>query len=127
MQVSLKALESMESKAKSAMNRVKTIKAEAEGTVLAVVTSVETLGTAFSFGVINGRWGSPELLGVPVDLGTGLAMHAIGFFADDGKDHFHALGNGALCSYFSSLGAGVGRRMLEEVQKAQAQLPAQPK
>lgn len=125
MQVSLKALETMEAKAKNAKAQIQRVKAQAEDTVMAVVGGVETFGTAFSMGVINGRWGNPEVLGIPVDLGSGLALHAVGFLVDEGGDHLHNLGNGALCSYFSALGVGVGRKMLEEAQKAAAALAAQ--
>lgn len=124
MQVSLKALESMEAKAKNAKNAIQRVKAEAEQTVMAVVGGVETFGMTFSMGVINGRWGNPEILGIPVDLGAGLALHAVGFIVDEGADHMHNLGNGALCSYFGALGVGVGRKMLEEAQKAAQALAA---
>lgn len=125
MQVSLKALETMEQKAKSAKAMVQRVKLEAEHTVMAVVGGIETFGTAFSMGVINGRWGNPEILGIPVDLGAGLVLHGIGFLVDEGGDHLHNLGNGALCSYFSALGVGVGRKMFEEAQKAAQALAAQ--
>lgn len=125
MQVSLRALENMESKAKNALAKVKRVKEEAEESVMTVVGSVETFGTAFSFGVINGRWGNPELLGIPVDLGAGIALHGIGFLVDEGGEHLHRMGDGALSSYFGALGVGVGRKMLEEAQKAAQALAAQ--
>lgn len=119
MQVSLKALENMNQKAQSAMARVKKVKAEAQETVNTVVHAVESVSTAFGFGVINGRWQNPEVLGVPVDLGAGLLLHGAGFLVDDGGAHLHALGTGALGSYFSALGVGVGKEMLKQVQAAQ--------
>lgn len=124
MQVSLKALESMEQRARTAATRVKRIQEEAHDTVMAVVTSVETFGTTFSFGVINGRWGNPELMGVPVDLGVGILMHGLAFILDDGAEHLHAIGNGALCSYFAGIGVGIGGKMLQEAKAAAAKLAA---
>jgi hypothetical protein len=126
MQVSLKALEGMETRAKSALARAKRVKEESADAIMNVVGSVETFGTAFSMGVINGRWGNPELLGIPVDLGLGLAAHTIGFVLDDGSQHLHRMGDGALSSYFSALGVGVGRKMLDEVQAAARKLAAAP-
>lgn len=114
----------MESKARSAMSRVKRVQEEAHEVMMAVVGAVETFSTAFSFGVINGRWQSPELLGIPVDLGAGIMLHGIGFLVNSGSEHLHNLANGAMCSYFSSLGLGVGGKMLKEAQQAAAALAA---
>lgn len=124
MQVSLKALEGMEARAKTALARAKKVKEESAQAVMTVVGSVETFGTAFSMGVINGRWGNPEVLGVPVDLGLGLGLHAAGFLLDDGSQHLHRMADGALSSYFSALGVGVGRKMLDEVQANARKLAA---
>lgn len=124
MQVSLKALETLETKAKNASARIRRVQEEAHDVMMAVVGSVETFSTAFSFGVINGRWQSPELLGVPVDLLTGIGLHAVGFLIQNGGEHMHNLGNGAMCSYFTTLGLGVGGRMLKEAQQAAAALAA---
>ena len=124
MQISLKALEGLEQRAKTALAKAKKVKEEAGQAVETVVGSVETFGTAFSLGVINGRWGNPELLGVPVDLGMCLAAHAAAFLLDDGSSHLHRMGDGALSSYFSALGVGVGRKMLEEVTKNAQKLAA---
>ena len=125
MQISLRTLEDLEAKAKNAAAKVKRVQAEAQAGMQTVIGSFETTSTAFTFGVINGRWGNPEFLGVPVDLGAGLALHAAGFVVDQGGEHLHRMGDGALSSYMGALGVGVGRKMLEEAQKAAQALAAQ--
>jgi len=115
MQLSLRNLESLESKYVGMKNKVKRIQETAEETVMTVVRSAEVQGTAFALGVINGRWSRPELLGVPVDLGIGLGAHVLGFALEDvAGTHLHNIADGALASYLSSLGVGIGNKMLQE-------------
>jgi hypothetical protein len=115
MQLSLKSLESLESKYTNAKNAIKRAREDANETVMTVVRSAEVSGMAFALGVINGRWGRPELLGIPVDLGLGLAGHTLGFVLDDeAGTHLHNLGDGALASYLTSLGVGIGTKMAQE-------------
>lgn len=116
MQLSLRNLETLESKYVNAQNRIKRVKEEAAETVMTVVRSTEVSGMAFALGVINGRWSRPEVLGVPVDLGLGLAGHTVGFLmgTSDGGTHLHNLADGALASYLSTLGVGIGSKMLQE-------------
>lgn len=115
----------------SAKGSIQRIRAETERTVNTFVRSAELNGTAFAAGVINGRYGSPEAMGVPIDLGTGLALHVMGFLGF-ASDHLHAIGDGFTSSYFSSLGLGVGKRMADEAtrglkdQGALAPLPSAP-
>jgi len=118
--VSLRALESMKRQVDSARRRVSTVKAEAEEAVEVVVAAAEVSGTAFGLGIINGRWGSPEVLGVPVDAGVGIAAHVFAFM-DIAPEHLHNVGNGGLGSYFSALGVGVGQKMARESRQ-----PIQP-
>ena len=114
MQISARALEGMERKLSAARNRVAKVKAEAEEAAMTVVAAAEVGGTAFALGVVNGRYGSPEILGIPADLGIGIAAHILGFMTDEGGDHIHNIANGALASYLSSLGTGIGQKMLSE-------------
>lgn len=123
MQMTLAQLEGIERSLKAKDSTIKRVKEEAEKTVLQVVRTVEITGTAFGLGVVNGRYGSPSILGVPVDLGIGLAGHAAAFF-DIAPDHMHAVGDGALASYTTALGVGVGTKMLQETQRAAAQMAA---
>jgi hypothetical protein len=123
MQISLRGLEELDKKMTSLKTTAKKAKEKAEGAIQTVVGIAEVNSMAFSFGVINGRWGNPELLGLPVDLGIGLALHGAAFF-DVAPSHMHNLGNGCTASYFSALGVGVGRKMLAEQQAAAAKLAA---
>lgn len=124
MQVSLRQLESLETRAKSAASRIKRIQEEAHDVMMAVVGTVETMTTSFGFGVINGRWGGPEFVGVPVDLLSGIVLHGLAFAIDTGSEHLHNLANGALACYFATLGTGVGQKMATEAQQAAAALAA---
>lgn len=113
MQISLRALEDLEKKFVGAKTRLANVQKTAQKMVGSVVQTTEVAGTAFGFGVINGRWGSPEILGMPVDLAFGVGMHVLAFL-DIADEHTHNIGDGALASYTASLGAGIGRKMLVE-------------
>lgn len=114
MQISTTALKKIESRYSGMKNRLANVKKEAEKTAMTVVDAGEVVGTAFALGVVNGRFSNPEPMGIPVDLGVGIAAHVLGFVVDDGERHLHNLGNGALAVYFGSLGAGVGQKMLSD-------------
>lgn len=118
MQLSLRALEDLQGKYEGMKKRVQNTKAAMEETVMTVVQSAEVSGAAFSLGVINGYWSRPEFLGVPVDALSALLLHGAGFAFDDGSRHFHNLGDGALATYLSSVGTGIGIKMLQERQAA---------
>ncbi len=69
---------------------------------------VEVNALAFGFGFVRGKWGG-EVFKIPADLASGVVLHAAGFFG--GRrwgHHFHNLGDGALASYFTTLGSSVG-------------------
>lgn len=96
-----------------------------EGTrsvLMKVVRSGEVVGVAGMFGLVNGRTGGLELLGVPVDLLSGAALHGAGVagLAGDQSDHLHAMGDGALASFSVTLGTSVGARMRREALAAAA-------
>lgn len=79
----------------------------------AVVRTVEVSGSAFAFGLLQGKFrkqGGVTILNVPVDLIAGAAFHALGLagVAGSHSSHLHAFGDGALASYFTTLGRGVG-------------------
>ncbi len=130
MKLSLAQLGEIESKYTNAKNAVKRAREEAQHTVAAVVRSVEVGTASFSFGIINGRWGRPELLGIPVDLGAAILFHGVGFLMDrELSGHLHNLGDGTMASYLNALGTGIGAKMLQEsaaAAAAQAQKLAPP-
>lgn len=113
------------SKAVSLASRARSALQKADEAVDKVVTAAVTGAAAFGFGVAQGRTGGVEVLGIPADLGAGVALHALGFAGVAGRqsDYLHAAGNGALACYLTTLGRGVG---VEWKRKADggASLPA---
>jgi hypothetical protein len=87
-------------------------KEQAQATLGVVVQTSEIGIAAFGFGVIRGKFPEPALFGVPVDLAAGLGMHILGFFGGAGNytEHAHNFGDGALASYLSALGTGLGKQ-----------------
>jgi len=92
------------------VKRTQGIRAKTESTVEHMVQSAEVSASAFAFGAMQGKMGPVKVMGVPADLGAGVAMHLIGFAGLAGKasSHLHAFGDGALASFFFTLGRGVG-------------------
>lgn len=123
MQISVRQIEELDRRFSGMKNQVKRVKEKADKTVQQVVRTGELGGTAFAFGIVNGRWQSPELLGVPVDLGTALLAHGAAFMGI-AEEHLHNIGDGALASYLTALGQGVGVKMLQEQKEAAARLAA---
>jgi hypothetical protein len=69
--------------------------------------------SAFTFGLIQGKFkpqGGLTLMGLPVDLLAGAACHAFGMFSRNYSQHLHAVGDGALASFFTTTGYRVGER-----------------
>lgn len=80
------------------------------------LTAAETVGTAFGFGVFEGRLTNPadfEFAGIPIPLGLGIAAHAAAFLGvgRNMEPHLHAIGNGALASHLNGLGRKMGSDM----------------
>lgn len=83
--------------------------------VLAITEGAEVAAAAFAFGVANGKVGGQGLrvpfVGLPADLAFGVVVHGVAFLSgmkEERARHYRALANGALGSYFSTLGAQVG-------------------
>ena len=82
---------------------------------LRVTRSAEVSLSAFTFGVLQGRWkdkGGLTAFALPVDLLAGATFHIIGLFpfARPYAHHLHNLGDGALASFFTTTGYRVGER-----------------
>src|SRR5574343_891916 len=90
--------------------RLKTVSAKSKGTVEALVRTAEVGSAAFALGAMQGRFGSVSVVGVPAELGAAIGLHALGAFGVGGEaaKHLHSFGDGALASYLSTLGRGVG-------------------
>lgn len=111
--ISAAHLARMRRTSESLMARGTKLRAKAEGAVTALVDAAEVGGASFAFGVIQGRYGAVDIVGVPVDLAAALGLHVLGFLGVGGKmnRHIHSFGNGALASYLSTLGRGAGLNM----------------
>lgn len=94
--------------------RIANVRARAEKTTEKLLRTAETGGAAFAAGVIQGRTGGVEIVGVPLELGLGAALNVFGYFGGAGKysDHLNNLGDGFLAAYLTTLGRGVGATML---------------
>lgn len=84
------------------------------GTGASLVRSSEVSMSAFTFGLIQGKFkkdGGLTLI-LPVDLLAGAAFHLVGLFgfAKPYANHLHAIGDGALASFFTTTGYRVGER-----------------
>lgn len=75
-----------------------------------LVGTVETAGAAFAMGVLQGKAGSVELFGVPLELALGLGLSGFALLGGAGKasTHIQHVGNGCLAAYATTLGRGVG-------------------
>lgn len=99
----------------------------------AVATAVHTSevsAASFISGVLQGRYGGVEVLGVPIDLGLAALLHVGGFLGLAGKMsiHLHGFGDGFLASFLTTTGRGVGKswkeRALAAPASAQGELPS---
>lgn len=108
--------------AERAHARARGLAVKSEQAVGTLVRTAEVQATAFGMGVVNGRFGGVEILGVPLDLGAGSAAHLLAFVGVGGKfsSHLHNLADGALASYMTTLGVGVGKRMAQSAGASSA-------
>ncbi len=94
----------------SLSRRADSVKKKGEETVEHLVSAAEVSAAAFTLGAIQGRYGPVEVLGVPADLGAAVLLHLGGFMGLAGKasPHLHAFADGALASFFFTMGRGTG-------------------
>jgi hypothetical protein len=120
-QISKASLTRAHERATSLQNRLSKVRKQAEHTVEKVLRTAETGGMAFGLGFVNGRYGSTEVMGMPIELLIGASLNVAGYLGLAGKhsDHLNNLGDGALAAYGTVLGVQVGTQMK---QKAQGQL-----
>lgn len=100
-------------KALRAQARMKNISAKADETVSTMVHTAEVSSAAFVAGVVQGRTGGIEVVGVPLDLGLAASLHVLGFAGIGGKmsSHLHGFGDGFLAAFLATTGRGVGQAM----------------
>ncbi len=104
--------------AKDALSRAKhsiaRVREKAETAIGQGIEVAEVGATAFGFGYANGRWGGDEgeikVFGLPVDLGTGIALTGLAMFGGFGKyaEHGVNVGAGAIASYGYRTGYQLG-------------------
>jgi len=107
-----------------------TLKAKGQEAMESVVGTAVTLSGAFVLSAIQGVYwdnkdkdGKPtyglKVAGVSLDLGVGILAHIAGFMGLGGKysDQMKNFGNGALASYMSNVGRGVGYKWAQEKKK----------
>jgi hypothetical protein len=94
----------------SLKRRIEGIKQHTERTVEKVVRTAEVGGTAFAIGVLNGKTGGVEVMGVPLELGAGIALNVLSYMGAAGKmsDHLGNVGDGAIASFATMEGVKVG-------------------
>lgn len=113
MKLTTKELKSAHDRLQSLKKRIGNIKEKAEEATEKVVATAEVGAAAFAMGVINGKTGGVEIVGVPLELGAGIGLVGLGMLGVAGKasDHLHNIGTGCLASYLSTVGRGVGLTM----------------
>lgn len=112
-QVTRSHLVDAQDKLNRARAQVATIREKSAEAIGTIVQTFEVGGTAFGVGFMQGRWGSIELAGVPVEFIAGLGLHVLAFLGGAGRyaEHVHNVGDGALAGYATKLGQGFGDKM----------------
>lgn len=109
-------------KALRAQKRLQGASKKADQVVEQVVHTSEVGAAAFIAGVVQGRTGGIEVLGVPLDLGLAASLHGLAFLGIGGKmaSHLHGFGDGFLAAFLATTGRGVGATMREKAGKPAA-------
>lgn len=101
-------------RAQSLQTRLAGIRRKTERVTERAVHSTEIAAAAFAAGVIQGKTGGVEIVGVPLELGLGLTLNLAGYLGLAGNkmsEHLHGFGDGFLAAYLTTLGRGVGQKM----------------
>lgn len=103
-------------------NRLTSVKKKAEETTQRVVRSTTIGASAFAMGLVQGRTGGIEVVGVPLELGLGVGLNILSIMGGAGQysEHLGNAGDGCLAAYATTLGRGVGTTMREKAQKGDA-------
>lgn len=124
LKISKRDLGGWKGKALRAQNRMKNISKQADKTVATMVHTAEVSSAAFVAGVVQGRTGGIEVVGVPMDLGLAAGLHVLAFAGIGGKmaSHLHGFGDGFLAAFLATTGRGVGQAM--KAKQTGSALPA---
>lgn len=109
-QLSRQHIGHMHDRLQSLQRRVERFKDRAQETTKKFVRTVEVGVGAFGVGVMQGRTGGIELVGVPAELLGGLGLNLAGYFdvAGNYSEHLNNLGDGMLAAYLATVGRGLG-------------------
>lgn len=113
--ISSSSLAALHRKLESRSRRDEKEKAQGEHIAGTLVRSGEVFAGALAMGTYAGRFPSKLSIGpVPVALGVAGLLHLAGFMGWAGKvsEHVHAVGDGVLGFYGTTLGAGLGTNLL---------------
>jgi len=90
-----------------------------------LLMSAEVGGTAFAFGQVQARYGGVNILGVPADLGVGIAANVMSILGVGRgmETHLANIGNGALAAYAFKTGHDMGVKSMQAAGKAIPQRP----
>lgn len=93
--------------------RVDGMKRRGEAVMTKAVHSVESGAAAFTAGVVQGKTGGVDILGVPLELGLGVGLNLAGYLGLGGRmsAHLHGFGDGFLAAFLTTQGQIVGRKM----------------
>lgn len=111
MKVSKKELQGWRAKAQRLQKRLKNASKKADRVVETMVHTAEVSSAAFIAGVVQGKTGGVEVLGVPMDLGLAAGLHVLAFAGVGGRmsSHLHGFGDGFLAAFLATTGRGVGQ------------------
>jgi hypothetical protein len=132
---SAKELKTLPGRLQSMKNRVEKIKAHTEKVTEKIIRTAEVGGTAFAVGVLNGKTGGVEVMGVPLELGAGIALNVLSYMGAAGKmsDHLGNVGDGALSAFATMEGVKIGLTWAQKSEPAKqvgapkpGALPASP-
>jgi len=110
LKISMHEIQRLKEQAERMKKRVAGATERSHETIATLVRTAEVGAAAFGFGVVQGRYGGIEVVGVPIDLGAGLLAHLGAMMGIGGNmsGHLHSFGDGALAAYLTTLGRGTG-------------------
>lgn len=117
-------------------SRYARVKEVAEAKMAVGIAAVEVTATAGGFAYLRGRYPTEDedgnstddltVMGLPLNLLTGISLHALGLVGAAGKyaEHAHNIGSGALADYASANLFSMGKKNREEAEKEESAAPA---
>lgn len=129
LQLSRADIARLQTRAKSLEGRMKKVKEKSESAIKTAVRTFEVTGAAFVGGALQGYTYDPakgtagvEVMGVPLDLGLGVAGHMLGFtvLGEGTAEHAHAMSDGLLACAAATYGRSAGVKLKKQMDKGGA-------